>query len=123
MTAHRATTRLRDTTLAGADRNFAMWIHLSPLLALIVVGPFAAVAPLVLWLVRKDTSPFADDHGREVLNMSITGAILFVIGAITGIGVIVWLIWAIIALIGIVRGAVAATAGEYFRYPMTVRFL
>ena len=78
--------RLRHTELASGDRNYAVWTHLSPLLAFLVIGPFAGVLPLILWLARRDKSPFNDDHGREVVNMSITGAFLFVIGMITGIG-------------------------------------
>ncbi len=88
-----------------------------------VLGPFAGVAPLVLWLMRREESSFNDDHGREVLNMSITGVILFFIGALTGFAMVLWLIWAVIALISIIRGAMAASNGEYFRYPMTIRFL
>jgi len=99
-----------------------MWMHLSVLLAFPVIGPLAGIAPLVLWLARRDTSPFADDHGREVVNMSITGLILSCVAAVTaGIGLILWVPWLIFALIGVVRGAMAAKNGEYFRYPMTFR--
>ncbi len=121
-----ATGRLQDQRLASTDRNFAMWMHVSVLLALFVVGPFAGVAPLILWLSRRDRSPFNDDHGREVVNMSITGVIVLGVGMITlatGIGMLVVPIWLIIILIGLIRGAVAASNGEYFRYPMTIRFL
>ena len=31
--------------------------------------------------------------------------------------------WYIAIVIGMIRGAVASGAGEYFRYPMTMRFL
>ena len=115
--------RLQDQRLDSTDRNFAMWMHVSVLLALFVVGPFAGVAPLILWLSRRDRSPFNDDHGREVVNMSITGVIVLGVGMVTGIGMLVLPIWLIIILIGLIRGAVAASNGEYFRYPMTIRFL
>ena len=55
--------------------------------------------------------------------MSITGVLLFVLGMVTGIGLIAWLVWAIVAFIALIRGSVAASNGEYFRYPMTIRFL
>jgi len=101
-----------------------MWMHLSVLLAFLVIGPFAGIAPLVLWLARRDTSPFDDDHGREVVNMSITGLILFGVAAVTaGIGMILLVPWVIVSLIGVIRGAIAANNGEYFRYPMTFRFI
>ncbi len=119
-----ASGRLQERGLNASDRSVAMWMHLSVLLAFLVIGPFAGIAPLVLWLARRDTSPFADDHGREVVNMSITGLILSCVAAVTaGIGLILWVPWLIFALVGIVRGAIAAKNGEYFRYPMTIRFL
>ena len=90
------TTRLRDTTVQTTERNVALWIHLTPLLGFFLMGPFAPVVPLCMWLGCRKSSPFDDDHGREVLNMLITGAILFGIGAVTGIGMVLWPIWAVV---------------------------
>ncbi len=120
-----ATGRLQDRGLDTSECHWSMWMHLSVLLGAMVIGPFAAVAPLVMWLTRRKQSVFNDDHGREVLNMSITGVSLFALGAVAGfgIGLVAWVGWAIVAFIGIIRGAVAASNGEYFRYPMTIRFL
>ncbi len=115
--------RLQDQRLAPTDRNCAMWMHMSVLLAVFILWMFAGVVPLILWLSRRDRSPFNDDHGREVVNMSITGLIVIGVGMVTGIGLLVVPIWLIIILIGLIRGAVAASNGEYFRYPMTIRFL
>ena len=119
-----ATGRLEDRGLATRECQWSMWMHLSVLLTLLVVtAPVAIVAPLVMWLSRRESSAFIDDHGREVMNMSITGVLLFLVGLVTGIGLLAWVIWAIVTLIALVRGAVAASNGEYFRYPMTFRFL
>ncbi len=118
-----ATEQIQDG-LTTTDRHWSMWTHLSVLLAFLVIGPLAAVAPLVMWLSRRESSAFIDDHGREVVNMSITGVLLLAFGMLTaGIGMIVWIPWAIVAVIALIRGAVAASNGEYFRYPMTIRFL
>jgi len=119
-----ATGRLEDRGLATSECQWSMWMHLSVLLTLLVVtAPVAIVAPLVMWLSRRNESAFNDDHGREVLNMSITGACLLALAMLTGIGFLLWIPWAIVAFIGVIRGAVAASKGEYFRYPMTFRFL
>lgn len=97
-------------------------MHLSPL-AFVWIGPFALAIPLVLWLVRKDESAFADDHGRETVNFLISFVLLHLVLAITIIGLlaipVLWIVW----IVGMVRGAVAAGRAEYFRYPMTIRFL
>jgi uncharacterized Tic20 family protein len=118
-----ATGRLRDTGVSATDRNTAMWLHLTPAMGFFILGPLAIGIPLFIWLAKKDASSFVDDHGREVLNMSITGAILFVISAMTVLLMPLWLIWAIVALIGVIRGATAASDGAFFRYPMTIRFM
>ena len=119
-----ATGRLEDRGLDTSECHWSMWMHLSVLLTLLVVtAPLAIVAPLVMWLSRRNESAFNDDHGREVMNMSITGACLLALAMLTGIGFLVWIPWAIVAFIGVIRGAVAASNGEYFRYPMTIRFL
>ena len=85
-------------------------------------GPMALVIPIVLWAVRKE-EPFEDDHGREVLNFGITFFLAHVITGITLIGVVLWPVLWVIAAVNAIRGAVAAGNAEYFRYPMTVRFL
>ena len=118
-----ASGRLQDQRLASTDRNCAMWMHISALIAVFILWMFAGVAPLILWLLTRDKSHFVDDHGREVVNMSITGLLVIFAGMVTGIGLFVVPIWLIVALIGVIRGAVAASNGEYFRYPMTIRFI
>jgi uncharacterized Tic20 family protein len=117
------TGRLRFDGLPSQDRNYAVWTHLSPLIAFFVIGPFALIAPLVLWLTRREHSSFLDDHGREVVNFSITGAIVTLLAVIPIIGWIGAPIWFIVAFINVVRGSIAAGEGECFRYPMTIRFL
>lgn len=120
--------RLRVEGLSDVDRNYAVLIHLSPLAA--IIFPIAIVAPLVLWLVRKDHLAFIDDHGKEVVNFLISFVVLHVILALACLTIIgiplalvgipaLWIAW----IIGMIRGAIAAGKGEYFRYPMTIRFL
>lgn len=117
------TGRLRQARVSQCDRNVAIWTHLSPLLGAPLLGPLSLVIPVVMWLARKDASPFVDDHGREVVNFYISFTLLHLLLAVTVIG---WLalpvIW-IVGIIAVIRGAVAAGANEYFRYPMTIRFI
>ena len=115
------TQRLRDNGLTEQDRKYAMAIHLTALLGVFI--HLALLVPLVLWLVRKQESAYVDDHGREMMNVFLTGLVLVPVCAITIIGIPVAIAWVIITFIGFIRGAVAASRGEYFRYPMTMRFL
>jgi uncharacterized protein len=82
-----------------------------------------------MWIARKQDSPFIDDHGREALNFQISlilmGLLAVVVGiALCGVGLVITIpAVALLGIIGTVMGAVAASKGEYFRYPATFRFL
>ena len=95
-----------------------------------MVLPLLFLAPVVLWLIRKDQSRFVDDHGREMTNVLINSAIITVSAAIFSLPIITLVItipalaiWYVVIVISQIRAAIAASKGEYFRYPMVVRFL
>jgi uncharacterized Tic20 family protein len=113
--------RVRQRHLTDSDRNFSVAMHLAPLVAFLFWP--AVFAPIVLWAVRKDDSAFNDDHGREMMNALISFALYHVVAVITVIGIIALPVLYVIAIVNMIRGAVAAGRGEYFRYPMTIRFL
>ncbi len=113
--------RLRDINTDSGQRNMAVAMHLTPL-GFFIVGPLAMLAPVVLWLIRKDNSPFEDDHGKEMTNVAITSVLVSLL-VFTGIGAIFTVFWCIVILINMIRGAVASSNGEFFRYPMTLRFI
>jgi hypothetical protein len=113
----------RGSTGAAAvediERNFALATHLAPLSG-ILFGALFVLAPLVLWLARKDRSGFNDDHGREVVNFTISYFIYMIVLSWT---VVVPLVLLVVGVVSMIRGALAASRNEYFRYPMTIRFV
>ncbi len=116
--------RLRHEAITESERNFSIAIHLSTFTSLIGLFPFSHIAPLVLWLVRKQHSAFNDDHGREMMNVMLTAILLLLICLpIVAVGWLAYLAWVVVIMINQVRAAIAAGRGEYFRYPMTIRFL
>jgi hypothetical protein len=115
--------RLRQEGLTDFERNYAMATHLSLFATILVLPPAGCVAPIILWLLRRERSGFIDDHGRELTNVVITGAILSVLWFIPFIGWAAIGFWYICTAIAVIRGAVASSRGEYFRYPMTMRFV
>jgi uncharacterized Tic20 family protein len=114
--------RLREEGLNDSDRNYAICMHLSPL-AFLWIGPFALAIPLVMWLMRKDQSRFADDHGREIVNFLMSLAVLHLALGITFVGLVLWPVMWVVAVVAVIRGSIAASRNEYFRYPVTIRFL
>ncbi|MHC4768199.1 MAG: DUF4870 domain-containing protein [Planctomycetota bacterium] len=113
--------RLRQRHLTDSDRNYSIAIHLAPL-AGFAFFPFI-FTPIVLWAVRKDQSAFNDDHGREMTNALLSFLLYHLVAIITVIGIIALPVLYVIGIINLIRGAMAAGRGEYFRYPMTVRFI
>ncbi|WP_077132195.1 DUF4870 domain-containing protein [Spirosoma montaniterrae] len=107
------------------ERMWAMLAHLSALTGLFtVVG--SVVGPLIVWQVQKERSAFVDFHGKEALNFNITiaiaSAISFVLFLLLVGFVLIWIVgavWLIFTLIA----AVKANNGEYYRYPLTFRFV
>lgn len=111
--------RVRDTQAGDAARVACCAMHLWPL-AIPVLGPFAALVPLCLWIAFRRASPLADDHGREALNAQIT---LLALALIPCIGWLALVPWSLAWVISLARAAVAAASGEIFRYPALIRLI
>lgn len=111
--------RVRDTTAGDVDRVVACAIHLWPL-AIALLGPFAVILPLVLWLAFRGGSALVDDHGREAINAQCTLLALLLVPCVGWIALVPWTpVW----LVCLVRAAVAAAGCELFRYPALLRVL
>jgi uncharacterized Tic20 family protein len=119
----KANTRLRDESISDGDRTYAIFIHLSPFAFIIGIGPLALLLPVLLWVVRKDDSAFHDDHGREVINFGLSLFLFHLMLAISVIGLVLLPVLWVVAIVNLCRAAIAAGRSEYFRYPMTIRFL
>ncbi|MFZ5651910.1 MAG: DUF4870 domain-containing protein [Bacillota bacterium] len=107
------------------EKNWAMFCHLGGFCGYII--PFGnIIVPLVLWLVKKDEYPLVDFHGKEALNFNISMTIYAVISALLGIILIGFILLAVLFVLDIVfiiRATIEANNGEYYRYPLTIRFI
>ena len=84
------------------------------------------IGPLIIWLMKKDTSPFVDDQGKEALNFQLTMLIVNVIGAITScfvIGFFIMLAALVINLVFCILATLQAKDGVAYRYPLTIRII
>lgn len=108
------------------ERNWAVFCHLGGLAGLVVPGVGQVLAPLVLWLLRRDRSAFVDHHGREALNFQISMTLYAVVAA-----ALVWLLIGFVLILAVlvvqfvfmVIASVAASHGELYRYPLTLRLV
>ena len=103
------------------QRLWSTLIHLGGIL-------FGFLPALVGYLVLKDRGDFIRQHTREELNFQISLAIYLTATVLLGfitffIGTILAFPLAIAAIIFMIIAAVKANAGEYYRYPLTIRFV
>jgi uncharacterized Tic20 family protein len=121
MTPH----RLVDERATSDERTYATLLHLT-MLAHLHTGGLGIVVALIMWLIKRNESPFIDDHGREAMNFQISMIIYMVASFVLvfcGIGVVLAVAVYVVGLVGMIMAAMAAHRGEYFRYPVTIRFL
>lgn len=113
------------TPLRAEERTWALAAHLSALIGHLF--PFAhIIAPLVIWLLKRDTSAFVDDQGKEAVNAQISVTIYgFVAGVLCvvliGFPLLIGL-W-IADLVLVIIAAVAANEGRAYRYPFILRLI
>ena len=107
------------------EKMWGMLCHLSALAGFVI--PFGnIIAPLVIWILKKEEFPFVDDQGKEALNFQISLTIYFIAGAIlliVGIGFVILPIVAVFGLIMIIIASIKANDGEKYRYPITIRLI
>ena len=121
-----------DVAPVGDERTWAVLGHVSALSGFFTGGFGCALGPLVIWLIKRDTLPFAGDQAKEALNFNITmliagvalvffTLITFGVGALLTVplGLAVFLYWLIFTIIA----AINASNGVRYRYPMTLRLI
>lgn len=115
------------SAVPAEERTWGMLAHIAAFAGLVV--PFGSViAPLVIYLVRKDTHPFVADQARESLNFQITsliiGVALGIVGIVTlGFGFVLLPVAGIAWLVFVIIAAVAANDGKRYRYPVCFRLV
>ncbi len=119
------------TMQSSDERLWALIGHLSAFSAFIT-GIGCILGPLIVWLIKRDTLPFAADQAKEALNFNITLAIAFaalVLFSIITLGIGLLLAWPIGVVLFVGRvvltiiAAIKANEGVAYRYPFTLRLV
>lgn len=101
------------------DKNIAVLTHLG--------GMFFSVLPgLIVWLLKKDDSPYIGEQAREALNFQITVLIAYMAAYILVFLLIGFVLLPVIWLANLVLCIVAAvkvSKGEDYRYPIALRLI
>lgn len=81
------------------------------------------LAPLIIYLIKKDESAYVKEHARESLNFQITVFILMVALFITVIGILLIWIVGILALVFVILATIKASEGKLYKYPFSLRLI
>jgi uncharacterized Tic20 family protein len=106
------------------ERLWAMLAHLLSFVAAYLFLGF--VAPLIVLLVFGPRSAYVRAHAVESLNFNLTWLLYGIVGVILAfllIGIPILIALGIAYLVLVVIASVRANNGEFFRYPLTIRFI
>jgi hypothetical protein len=106
------------------ERTWALVAHVGSFLAAYVALGF--LCPLIVLLVKGNESPYVRYHAVESLNFQITAAILTVVFAIlifVVIGIFLLITLGIVYVVFVIMATVAASRGELYRYPVSLRLV
>ena len=110
-----------EPELSSDDRTWGMLAHLSYFLTF-VIG-VSCVAPLIIWIVKKDKSEFIEDQAKEALNFQLSAMIATLALGVTICGIPLILVVLIMSIVYSIQGGMAANRGERYRYPYTFRMI
>jgi len=101
------------------ERLFATGIYVLSLF-------FPVVAPLIIWLLKKEESSFIDYHGKEYFNLLISYTIYFFISgllAIILIGFVVMAVLGVMLFVFTIIAAIKAYEGKEYQFPLIFRLI
>ena len=101
------------------EKTMALLSHVLTLVA-------GFIAPLVIYLIKKEESSFVTAHAKESLNFQITVLILLIISGVLMIILIgILLIWAlsIANLVLVIVATIKASENKMYRYPFNFRLI
>lgn len=84
------------------------------------------IAPLVIYLIKKDESAYVREHAKESLNFQITLFILYIICWVLAfilIGLLLMVLLGIAALVLIIIATIKASENKMYRYPLNFRII
>jgi len=107
------------------EKLWSVFIHASQLCSFVV--PLSGfVLPIVLWQIKKDESEFININGIIVTNWIISKVIYYCVFGLLCfiiIGIPLYAILVILAIIFPIIGAIKSNSGEIWRYPLSINFI
>lgn len=108
------------------ERTWAAMCHVAAVGVFIVPTLGNVIGPLIVWLVKRESSAFVNDQGREAVNFQLSCVIYAVVSgllsfAVVGIPLMVAL--AVFWVVEVIVASVNASNGNAHRYPLSIPFI
>ena len=107
------------TTPSNDDKNIAVITHL-------LGAIFSFIPGLIVWLLKKDESPYLSEQAKEALNFQISVLLVnFICWLLAFILIgffLMFLLW-IANIVFCIVAAIATSKGETYRYPLALRLI
>jgi len=101
------------------EKLWATLIHIGGIL-------FGFLPAVLGYILLKDRGPFIRAHAATALNFQITLLIVYAIGVVTSlilVGFFLLIAAGILCVVFSIIAAVAANQGQYYTYPLTIKFV
>jgi uncharacterized protein len=109
------------------EKTWALVAHFGGAAGMLVIfGVGGFIAPLIALLAKGNTSPTVRAHAIAALNFQALWSIIGVIGYVLTCAFVGFIIFPIVAIIGIVFGIIAgikANEGQLYKYPLSVNMI
>jgi uncharacterized Tic20 family protein len=109
-----------NTPVAASDKALIILCHLSGFIGVPILLPF------IVWLVKRNDPDAVAEHAAETLNFHLSWmlwgiCLIPLIFVVVGIPLLIILV--IASLILAIIGAIRASDGMLYRYPLTIRLV
>lgn len=101
------------------EKTLGMLAHI-----LTIVASF--IAPLVIYILKKDESSFVTAHAKESLNFQLTVIIAYFISFILMfilIGIPLMILIGLGSLVLVIIATIRVSEGKIYKYPFCIRFI
>ncbi len=106
-------------------RTWGMLCHLAAFAGYLIPLGWL-IGPLVVWLIKREQYAFVDIQGKESVNFQISILIYTLISGVLFlvlIGMVLLPAVLIFQIVMVIIAMIKASNGEYFRYPLCIRFI
>lgn len=114
-----------DPALDAETKNWAVVLHLMQY-GNWFLPPAGFILVILIWMFKKDELPGLDAHGRVVTNWMIS-SFLYAVAAgllcLVLVGIPLAILLGVLVIVYPIIGAVKASQGEVWKYPLSIRFL